>query len=1092
MIEARFRFKVRTTPGNSSIDDTTNPSVTAGLISQPGTGAWTDEVTITLDGMPGSRDIGVLFKSNSENRDHIIEVTAEVTMEDEDANGNIIQFDEASTILVRAAIFAPRLYFSRLDGPDFVPVAHEAIRPVSLMDRSGTQAPPSVDETFYVELRCHDVGPSIDCYVRTPGRRTISLHQVSSSPGFALYRSNPCYVYSDDSGDGSAGVTQIPDTEMFAVRPGAEIEARIRTAMPGNTDDITYRTGRRPISSFHLVETGDSARQDRAVPPVLHIDTRDDGTWVAAVDATGLHLQVGGWVRDAVSEISGVPPTEVTINGQPVGFSAGSDVATFGRPNGWIGNFSAHVDAFPGLQTVTLRVENALGVASEARFAVEVLEASNDFVTPTALEARVRPVGAAQPYPAPFLTYLYASGTAPEQGAPIPPQFDASLAVLDPFPSTQQVAGGNVTMQHLTTAANGYVSQAHMVVRTDQVPSGPNPLPNILAMPLGGRLEWRTAQMPNALGPLIQEIRREHSHFDVELVKQTSPTTWDTAHEIVNGDVITAHVQVYPDSSGPPNLYLRFVGTDSIRVEGDDREVNLQFAPAGSGTFALQGYLDGAFNFHQASEIAVAEATAPAATPPPLRIFGAGRMLVVEDVDPLIQLPAYVAPRRFHRNPPTEQEPLRGAITRLGALGSVVPGTGEVVLEHADLLMPARGVATSVEPTYRSDNDYPGPMGYGWNPSWNAYIIRVDDDNLTLFRGDGRTVPFTRNASGTLESIPGIYAVLEEIPGAYRIREPGGILITFAALTGGVPGVYPLAAMEDQYRNRTNYRYGAHGRLTYILDALGRTCPVGFDPAIGRCVQLGDHAGNTSVYRYFDVDGPDGVRGNLRSAESPAAKPSRTDSAVRRITGYTYYDATKSHRLHTVQDPEGLADSLPALVTMTYHQNGHVEKQTYGDGDFEFTPSPGQLVWKDREGNERTLTFHPPPGNGFGSLVATSTITVDGDDLEHSYQYNTAGELTRHEFPLGNYERFVYHEAAADPRDRGNMTLSARGRGTSPNQHLVAQQGTYSPNTGSGSPPTYLPMNEIVVDYRYVPGYQYVATFSDPFNHVTTYEYATA
>ncbi|MCL6507622.1 MAG: DUF6531 domain-containing protein, partial [Bryobacteraceae bacterium] len=111
------------------------------------------------------------------------------------------------------------------------------------------------------------------------------------------------------------------------------------------------------------------------------------------------------------------------------------------------------------------------------------------------------------------------------------------------------------------------------------------------------------------------------------------------------------------------------------------------------------------------------------------RIFAGWQRLKVEGVETACETDAAPAPRG-------------------GPEDEVVLGTGEVVLAQTDLSLPARGgVGFSLVRYYRSQVDYNGPLGPGWDHSCNQRIVaegRASAPHSLVWYTGQRAIRFTR------------------------------------------------------------------------------------------------------------------------------------------------------------------------------------------------------------------------------------------------------------------------------------------------------------------------------------------------------------
>ncbi|MEK6677708.1 MAG: RHS repeat-associated core domain-containing protein [Planctomycetota bacterium] len=78
----------------------------------------------------------------------------------------------------------------------------------------------------------------------------------------------------------------------------------------------------------------------------------------------------------------------------------------------------------------------------------------------------------------------------------------------------------------------------------------------------------------------------------------------------------------------------------------------------------------------------------------------------------------------------------------------VNPATGEFVYRHADLTFPGFGVPFEFVRTYRSRVDYQGPLGYGWDHSYNQRLFSEERGPcagaVRMMTGHGTTIQFER------------------------------------------------------------------------------------------------------------------------------------------------------------------------------------------------------------------------------------------------------------------------------------------------------------------------------------------------------------
>ena len=183
LVETKIKFKVRTSPFNSSVDDPTNPNLTPGEISKSRLGPWQDEFEEIIPGGQATIFRNVFFKSNSKNYDHHVEVTAKVTMKRIHPDGSVtFERDVDSRIKIRFAILRPRVLLTKKVGNNYEPVREPGIIPFTIRNRNGSQITNLPQNSkFYVELKCHDIGTTVavPCELRTKDTKTITLKKLN-------------------------------------------------------------------------------------------------------------------------------------------------------------------------------------------------------------------------------------------------------------------------------------------------------------------------------------------------------------------------------------------------------------------------------------------------------------------------------------------------------------------------------------------------------------------------------------------------------------------------------------------------------------------------------------------------------------------------------------------------------------------------------------------------------------------------------------------------------------------------------------------------------------------------------------------------
>ena len=229
-------------------------------------------------------------------------------------------------------------------------------------------------------------------------------------------------------------------------------------------------------------------------------------------------------------------------------------------------------------------------------------------------------------------------------------------------------------------------------------------------------------------------------------------------------------------------------------------------------------------------------------------------------------------------------------------------GTGNYVHDHVDLALPGPGMGFEFKRTYNSLNPADGPLGFGWNHSYNVRVQEFDS-NTAVTWGDGQLVVYIRQDDGTfVPQLPGTYDILtkDTNTGTYSVLRKDQTVYSFN--TAG-----RLASIIDKNGNTITLSYDGSGYLTSITDTAGRIIDVTCD-ASGRITALSDPLGRTVAFAYD-------AAGNLASATDPSGNE----------TTYTY---DSNHRMLNFVDPEG-----NTVVTNIYDVNNRVVSQTDARGN---------------------------------------------------------------------------------------------------------------------------------------------------------------
>jgi RHS repeat-associated protein len=1091
IIEARIRSKVRVSPYNSSIDNGAAPTVTAGRIGPTRNGPWSDEITTRLSPGGTATRPTFYFMGSSQNDDHHVEITAAVTLEELDANGNVRRWDQDAAILLRAAFMRPRLNFVRMRGPDPVPILEESIRPVVAEDAAGQSLALAPDDEFRLELLAHDLGASITADI-TAGETlsNVVLKKVDTTPTCTRYRSGPCFIFLHEITSGQARpLPPSPDVAFIWAGHATRARALIRNGMPGNnnTPRQEYRTGNRPLPQLSLVEVGD-AEEDMVLPkPTLTLRIPDSTELPVRVNAGQILATIEGEVRDLLGDLGAGLPVEVTIDGSAYPLTPAWEASTLLRPNASVARFSAEIPVVLGIQHVAIEVENVFGRRTTRSLGLTVIELDNNRRQPRRLVARACPYVPPAPR-LPVLRYVYAEGTAPGS-ATIPADLPITLRLLGPFPSASAISTHTVVAAARPTANPTYATAAFLLLREDEAATVTVPLPPwCVSLPESGRLEW-SAEVPNALAPirLLGLTRPITSTLALEVKDATGG--WIPATLVRQGDRVRPVGRLLGSDSQRIEATLSFCDVAELPVPGAERGVFVVLTPEtiGQPKLILEKYLDRNHQEQPATEIVICsdDENPPPGGEPFVRIAGVGFLRLGDR-----RIPAAILPKRFMQgSEPMRQEGLGTRVFRIGPGPCVVPATGEVVYSATDLAAPARGIDLSVGRTWRSGNDYPGTLGWGWSASWDEFAWHegeAPEDKICYFTAGGHRLDFTRDPAATSKWIgpKGFYGRLEEFAGGLRLRLSQGMEKRLFSVATHAHAIWRLLSIEDRFGNLEKWTFPAHGRPAIVTDPLAREAQLRFGISRAKMEALGDWSGRDWSFQISNASDVEGDANTLRDVLSPPVVHFPGERPKRRATRYTWEGRAAQNRLHSCNDPAGVADGLFPLVRFGWLTDSQVDTVQDARGGWAFSFTAGQTTSTDPLGRDRLILLAPSIISGFAPGPESVQATLNGRIIETTYAYNGQGELTRQSTPLGAASEWIFDDGSSDPRTRGTVLAAIQHPVPGAPSNVTPSSPRFAPNALFA--PQAVP--GLRTESTYDQDFQLLKSFRDQAGHVTTWK----
>lgn len=418
--------------------------------------------------------------------------------------------------------------------------------------------------------------------------------------------------------------------------------------------------------------------------------------------------------------------------------------------------------------------------------------------------------------------------------------------------------------------------------------------------------------------------------------------------------------------------------------------------------------------------------------------------------------------------------------------------SGEEHFERTDLAIPGRGdVHFVLRRSYRSKLDYDGPLGFGWDFSYNEALFPQENGDVVRVNGRGHLDTWVRNPDGTFTTPAGFFrTLLAREDGTYVTRSPEGFKRFYRA-----DG--KLERYEDRYGNTMHFQYDDAGNIDRVIDPYSRAIDFTFESfpdGVDRLVGITDFSGREVVYSYDE-------NGDLVSVRTPVVAGTSTgnDFPAGRVEEYTYSsgheESQLNHNLLSVTYPEEVAVDGPAAITWTYGEDpsdplkfDRVLEESVGGGRVNASNVPaggttrfqyellnqeapardldlprGKATVTERNGN--VLEFFVNERNHH---IITRRLTRGlRDDEPAHYEtrsfFDADGQLTRRIFPAGNEIQHVY------------------GGGVRAAQHQIVETRRVADESRGGG-------EDLVTTRTYEPLFSQLASITDPRGNAAGFE----
>ncbi|MCP4217762.1 MAG: hypothetical protein GY765_24185, partial [bacterium] len=369
------------------------------------------------------------------------------------------------------------------------------------------------------------------------------------------------------------------------------------------------------------------------------------------------------------------------------------------------------------------------------------------------------------------------------------------------------------------------------------------------------------------------------------------------------------------------------------------------------------------------------------------------------------------------------------------SIASVFLHSGEFFTREMDVNVPGRGFDFAFRRYYDSQSIYSGPMGWGWDHSFNKRLVELYSGDILYFDGQGRRDRYKaikKNGQITgYKSPTGYFTELKK-------KSDGSYLICGPQLATQHFDPYgKLMKVQDRYKNKMDFTYDHQGKLITVKDTLDRRYtfkyfpyPAGNKKSL-RLKSVTDFSNNAAGYDYYD-------NGDLKSC-----------TLGDRIRTYAYdtvvNDVKRSHNLESITDAENVE-----YLKVKYTALDAATTLTLGD-DAVGIVSGNAAETHDARGLDRYYIHND------GLLLSLK----EGNHIT-SYDYNSDGLLTNLLLPVGNQTLYEYDPGNKSRRSRGNMRFIKR-----------------IPDFRGG--------NTLVTECRYDNAYNLLNYMKDPNGNVTSY-----
>nr|GID38456.1 hypothetical protein Aca09nite_49620 [Actinoplanes campanulatus] len=367
--------------------------------------------------------------------------------------------------------------------------------------------------------------------------------------------------------------------------------------------------------------------------------------------------------------------------------------------------------------------------------------------------------------------------------------------------------------------------------------------------------------------------------------------------------------------------------------------------------------------------------------------------------------------------------------------------TGAFSRTEHDFVMASYGIPFSASRYYSSANPAVGMFGTGWSWTYDAQVVAAEG-SVRVRAEDGSEAVYTRRADGAFDVPAGIRSTLTTVDGGWQLLTPDQRRVRFD--TQG-----RLVSVKNARGHGVTLAYDTDGLVSTITDASGRvvrlewrrdlrrifkiTLPdnrsAQFDYEAGRLAKIQDPRGFTTQYRY----GATGLLTEVVDARgAPAIRNEYTAGRVVRqldpeggATTFTTQASTDggADTVATTRDPDG-------VETVDGYRNSVLIYSRNANQDVVNHRYDGRLrrnLVVDAKGNQES-TGHDANGNPV-SRTAPEPFAYTTENT-----FDDRNNMTAHKDGRGNTWRYTFNDnnemtGQSDPGQKGyEYTYDAKGQ----------------------------------------------------------------